>query len=74
MARYWDQGLLSRSTGDLYNEKYYYITERGFERLDFLRVKVLEKMEDERLTEFLANIERCRVTKYDSATRTKVET
>lgn len=57
-------GLLSRYTGELYNEKIYDITGRGSERLDFLRVTVLERMEKERLTNFLAKIQRCRVVKH----------
>jgi predicted transcriptional regulator len=74
LARYWRQGLLTRSTAEWYNEKIYSITGRGFERLHFLRAKVFEEIEDERLDEFLANIKRCRIIRYDGATRTKVET
>ena len=59
----------ARYTGELYNEKIYDITERGFERLDFLRDTVYERMEDERLTEFLANIKRCRVLRQDGKVR-----
>ncbi|MHA2164106.1 MAG: hypothetical protein ACXABF_16950 [Candidatus Thorarchaeota archaeon] len=54
-------GLLSRYTADLYNEKIYDITERGSERLDYLRDSVLERMEMDRMNEFPANIKRCRV-------------
>lgn len=74
LARYWSQGLLTRSTAELYNEKIYSIPGRGLERLDLLRANVLERMEDERLTEFLANIKRCKVIKVDGITRTIVET
>ena len=68
LSRYWSFGLLSRYTGELYNEKIYDITERGSERLDFLRDTVYERMEDERLTEFLANIKRCRILKQSTVT------
>jgi DNA-binding PadR family transcriptional regulator len=56
-------GLLSRYTADLYNEKIYDITERGSERLHYLRDSVLERMEIDRMNEFLAKIKRCKIEK-----------
>ena len=49
--------------------KIYDITVRGSERLDFLRDTVYERMEDERLSELLANIKRCRVLRQDGKVR-----
>ena len=70
LGRYWKFGLLSRYTGELYNEKIYEMTERGYERLSYLRETILERMEEERITNFLANIRRCRVIKQVRATST----
>ncbi len=55
---------MSRYTGELYNEKIYDITERGSERLNYLRKTIQERMERERMIEFLAKIQRCRVVKH----------
>jgi DNA-binding PadR family transcriptional regulator len=71
LGRYWKFGLLSRYTGELYNEKIYEITDRGYERLNYLRETILERIEEERITDFLANIKRCRILKQDRATRTR---
>jgi DNA-binding PadR family transcriptional regulator len=70
LSRYWKFGLLRRYTGELYNEKIYEITERGYERLNYLRETILERMEKERITNFLANIKRCRVIKQIRKTNT----
>ena len=68
LSRYWKFGLLSRYTGELYNEKIYEMTERGYERLSYLRETIRERMEEKRITDFLANIKRCRVIKQVRAT------
>ena len=37
LAHYWKQGLLHRNTGPMYNEKIYEISERGYERMEWLK-------------------------------------
>ena len=61
LKRYHDWGLLSRYTGDLNNEKIYSLTDRGLERLNYLRESVYERMDEDEMAHFLSNIKRCRV-------------
>jgi DNA-binding MarR family transcriptional regulator len=64
LKRYWDWGLLNRYTGHLNNEKIYSLTDRGLERLNYLRETVYERMDEEEISHFLSNIKRCRVNKH----------
>jgi DNA-binding PadR family transcriptional regulator len=59
-------GLLSRFTGELHNEKIYDLTDRGYERLQYLKRLVLERMDEKQAWEFLAKIERCRIIKQNN--------
>jgi DNA-binding MarR family transcriptional regulator len=68
LRRYWKQGLLHRFSGEG-KEKIYTLSERGEERLDWLRGQFEPELEDEMLDselfEYLSNVKRCRVKKDD---------
>jgi len=61
LARYWRFGLLNRYTASMYNRKEYNITERGLERIHYLRETVFRDWSDDAVERFLANIKRCKI-------------